>query len=112
MPKDIYAILAGQLRTQRKRAGLSIEKLAEIAGIGPGFLAHIETNQKKPSVATLGRIANALQIPVARLFDQHPGPVVDEDMRLALQFAQLLRKKTPAQKKAIIGAVRSLAKTV
>lgn len=112
MPKDIYAILAGQLRAQRKRAGLSIEKLAEIAGIGPGFLAHIETNQKKPSVATLGKLANALQIPVARLFEQQPGPSMGEDLRLALQLSQLFRKKSPAQKKAIVSAVRALAKSI
>lgn len=111
MPKDIYALLAVQVRARRKEAGLSIEKLAELAGIGAGFLAHIETNQKKPSVETLGKLASALHLPVADLFKQHPGPQPGTDLRVALQLAYLLRSKTDGQKKAIIKAMRALARS-
>lgn len=112
MPKDIYALLAAQVRSRRKEAGLSMEKLAELAGIGAGFLAHIETCQKKPSLETVGRIANALQVPVTSLFGGHPGPRPDADLRMALQVTQILRKKTPDQKAALLKAIRTLAKTL
>jgi len=111
MPKDIYAVLADQVRARRQAAGLSIEKLAELAGVGAGFLAHIETKQKKPSLATLGKIADALKVPVSGLFGEHPGPRVDADFRLALQVAHVLHDRTPAQKKAILATVRTMAKS-
>lgn len=110
MSKDIYAVLAEQLRGRRKAAKLSIEKLAELAGIGAGFLAHIETKQKKPSVATLGKIANALKIPVAKLFDDQPAPQAEADYRLALQLTHLLHNRTPAQKKAIVNTIKSMSR--
>lgn len=110
MSKDIYAVLADQIRVRRKSAKLSIEKLAEIAGIGAGFLAHIETNQKKPSVATLAKIADALHVPVGDLFRHRPVTPVSADQRLAFQLAHSLSKKTSAQKKVIVNAVRALAK--
>lgn len=110
MPKDIYAVLAKRVRARREAAELSIEKLAELAGIGAGFLAHIETEQKKPSLATLGKIADALKVPVSKLFDEHPGPRVDAEFRLALQLAHVLHGKSPAQKKAIVATVKTMAK--
>ena len=112
MPEDIYETLAGRLRDQRKRAGLSIEKLAELAGVGAGFLAHIETNQKKPSVATLGKIASALQMPITELFSRHALSQPNEDQRLALQLAHLLHGKNKLQKKAIVAALRTLTKSL
>jgi transcriptional regulator with XRE-family HTH domain len=112
MPEDIYEVLASRLRDQRKKAGLSIEKLAELAGVGAGFLAHIETNQKKPSVATLGKIASALQISIADLFARHALAQPNEDQRLALQLTHLLHGKNRQQQKAIVAALRTLSKNL
>lgn len=111
MPKDIYAVLADQIRARRKVAKLSIEKLAELAGVGAGFLAHIETNQKKPSVATLAKIADALQVSVGDLFKQRPLPPLNANQHLALQLAHSLSNKTPAQRKAIVNTIRAMAKS-
>lgn len=112
MKKDIYAVVAANVRASRGRTGISIEKLAEIAGIGAGFLAHIETDQKKPSVATLGKIADALQIGVGDLFKGRPAQPVDPDYRLALELTAILRKKSAPQKRAMVKAFRTLVKTL
>lgn len=110
MPKDVYMLLAAQIRRRRERAKLSIEKLAELAGIGAGFLANIETNKKKPSLATLAKIAEGLHLPIAALFDDQIAPRTDADLSLALQLAAMLREKSGDQKKAIVSTVRSMAK--
>lgn len=112
MPKDLYKFLAKRVRDQRKQAGLSIEKLAEAAGIGAGFLAHIETNAKKPSIQTIGRIADALDVPVSDLFQDAPRAKRNSDYKTLQQLAQIIRGATPSQKSAIVDTVRTLAKSL
>ena len=68
MRMDIYAVVAGQLRLRRLQAGLTLEALADTAGISTSFLAYLETNKKKPSLATVAKLAAALKIPISELF--------------------------------------------
>ncbi len=44
---DIYATIARQLRFKRLQAGLTLEALADAAGISTSFLAYLETNKKR-----------------------------------------------------------------
>lgn len=74
MSKDIYATLAGQLRLRRLQAGLTLEALADSAGISTSFLAYLETNKKKPSLATVAKLATALGIPVSELLNEKAVP--------------------------------------
>ena len=55
----------GYLRVQR---GLSQEVLSGLAGIARSHLAMIENGVKKPNVATLWRIAEALDMRLSELF--------------------------------------------
>ena len=50
MPKSIYDILGDRVREERKKAGLTIERLAGLAGISPSFLAYIETKGRRPAL--------------------------------------------------------------
>jgi len=47
MRKNIYEVVGDRIREERKRAGLTIEQLAESTGISTSFLAYIETKKKK-----------------------------------------------------------------
>jgi len=95
MRKDIHSILGDRLREERKRAGLTMEKLAELAGISTSFLAYIETKGRKASLATIEKLAYALRIPVAELFKTLPGPGKDAVYNATKAFAQLVRDKSP-----------------
>ncbi|MFC1522155.1 helix-turn-helix domain-containing protein, partial [Elusimicrobiota bacterium] len=64
MSKDIYKLVGIAVRDERKKAGLTIEKLAEIAGISPSFLCYVETAGKKASLRTVQKLAGALGVPV------------------------------------------------
>ncbi len=58
---DIYTLIGSRVREERKLRGLSIEKLAEQAGVTPSFLGLIERGERKLSVLTLDKISRALQ---------------------------------------------------
>ena len=63
------------LRTER---GLSVRKLSALVGITPSMLSQIENALVNPSVNTLRSIAQALDVPLYRLFQNDPvsNPVV------------------------------------
>ena len=53
----------------RKQQGLTQEQLAELAGITQQYFQRIETADSVPSLSTLLDIADALDVPVQKLFD-------------------------------------------
>ncbi len=112
MRKNIYTLVAARIRQERKRAGLTMEQLAEAAGIGASFLAYIETEGRKPSLATIEKIAAALGIPVANLFKDAPAPAMTSEYKFAHQIASVIRDKTEAQKATILNTVKTLAKNL
>ncbi|NLX03797.1 MAG: helix-turn-helix domain-containing protein [Phycisphaerae bacterium] len=71
--------LGPQIQMLRKRCGLSIRRLAELAGVTPGLISLIERQKCSPSLGTLRKILTALGTDLGTFFgteqaDQH-GPV-------------------------------------
>jgi len=62
--------VAGNVRTLRMEAGLTLADLASAAGLGKSTLAQLESGKANPSVETLWAIAAALQVPFARIVDE------------------------------------------
>lgn len=58
------AMLAGEnpVRAWRQYRGLTIARLAEVAGLSAAYLSQIETGTRAGTVETLGRIAFALAV--------------------------------------------------
>src|SRR5207237_3920176 len=56
----------------RQERGLSLEALARLSGISKGMLVEIEQKRTNPSIATLCRIANALNVGLAELLYEKP----------------------------------------
>ncbi|MCX5786025.1 MAG: helix-turn-helix transcriptional regulator [Elusimicrobia bacterium] len=110
MPRNIYDIVGERIREERKKAGLTIERLAELAQISSSFLAYIETKGRKASLQTIQKLAEAMRIPVARLFDTTPGPGKDAVYAATQQFAQLIRDKTANETAGILEVAKSAAK--
>lgn len=57
-----YRAIGSNLRCARKKRGLTLEVLAEQANIGANFLGKIERGTSIPSLETLVKLANALEI--------------------------------------------------
>ncbi|NPV89897.1 MAG: helix-turn-helix transcriptional regulator [Firmicutes bacterium] len=54
--------LGSRIREERKRARLTQEQLAEMAGCNESYIGQIERGEKNPSLEVLVNIANALGV--------------------------------------------------
>jgi transcriptional regulator with XRE-family HTH domain len=52
----------------REAKNLTQEQLAELTGLGQGYLSKIEKGMANPTLDTIGKIATALQVEPAELF--------------------------------------------
>ena len=68
----LRTILAGNLKVYRKETGLSQEKLAELVGTAPNYIAMIEGEKRFPTDTMLEKIASALQREPCELFAIEP----------------------------------------
>ncbi|MCX4098471.1 helix-turn-helix domain-containing protein [Nocardia sp. alder85J] len=64
--------MAAFLRSHRRRAGLSLEALAERTGLTKSYLSKIERGLSTPSIAVALKIAHVLETDVAQLFAANP----------------------------------------
>lgn len=67
-PQKFRQQLGRRLRALRRESGLTQAVVAKHAEIGNEFVSRLENGQGSPSLDTLGRLAAALDIPVAELF--------------------------------------------
>jgi transcriptional regulator with XRE-family HTH domain len=65
------------LRRMRSNAGLTQEKLAEMAGIHRNHVGDIERGDKEICLLTMLRLCGALQIPLSRLALEMEHPAMD-----------------------------------
>ena len=56
----------------RQERGLSLEALARLSGISKGMLVEIEQKRTNPSIATVCRIANGLNVGLAEILYEKP----------------------------------------
>ena len=66
---DSLATFAANLRRIREAQGLSQERLAHAANLNMTHVAKIERTEREPGVRTIAKLAVALQISAADLFD-------------------------------------------
>ena len=65
---NIYQIVGETIRTRRRRARLSQEKLAEKTNLNRNYIGEIERAEKNITLETLEKIAKALDLRVGELF--------------------------------------------
>lgn len=61
-----------RLRVLRMERGISVRTLATRAGFSPSFISQIENGQASPSIASLERIADVLEIALVGFFNAEP----------------------------------------
>jgi UDP-N-acetylglucosamine 1-carboxyvinyltransferase len=64
---ELSLALGALLRELRRARGLTQEALAERIGVEVGNYAHVEQGVANPTLSTLGRFAEALDVPVHEL---------------------------------------------
>src|SRR3712207_8525832 len=69
---DIGAHLAARLRGLRTDRGLSLDALAERAGVSRSMISLVERGESSPTAAVLNRLATGLGVTLASLFAEEP----------------------------------------
>jgi transcriptional regulator with XRE-family HTH domain len=72
----VSAAVARNVRAVRTRRGWSLDTLAQRSGVSKGMLVQIEQGGSNPSVGTLTRICEALDVTLAQLVDLGELPAV------------------------------------
>lgn len=62
--------IASRMREIRTSKGLTLKRLGEMAGISRAMLSRLENNQCSPPIATLSKIAQALDVPIGVFFEE------------------------------------------
>lgn len=67
---NISEILGQRIRFYRKQRKLSQEKLSELSDLHPTYIGQIERGEKNPSIESVYKISQALQIPISKLLEK------------------------------------------
>src|SRR5512146_2055796 len=68
LEEALGAAIAARVREFRLQLGWTVGQLAAQSGLSKGMLSKIENAQASPSLATLARLSEALQVPVTAFF--------------------------------------------
>ena len=67
---QLNEIIAMNLKRLRAERNLSLGKLAELSGVSKVMLSQIEKGESSPTINTLWKIANGLQVSYTKLIDE------------------------------------------
>jgi transcriptional regulator with XRE-family HTH domain len=84
---DPQVRLAARLRHLRGRRGLTLEALAERAGVSRSMISLVERGVSSPTAAVLDRLAAGLGVTIASLFADEPRPDASPVARRAHQVS-------------------------
>ena len=92
---EISKLIGQRIRNYRTQQKLSQEKLAELSGCHPTYIGQVERGEKNATLESIEKIASALNIPLAQLFEKlGDGEMSDS---IPLKCYEFLSTKTKAE---------------
>jgi transcriptional regulator with XRE-family HTH domain len=87
-PSDLIRTVGAKIRERRKAMNLSLEQLAQKAGVSVGLISGVERGLGNPSFNALVLVTHTLNMPMATLMhqDAERNPVVRREDRRSLDF--------------------------
>lgn len=98
--------LGNRIRQLRNSADLSQEQLALKAGIAPSFLGEIERSVKKPSIDSIEKIANALEISLSELFNYNLDTLADSENIYLDKIIMEVKSRSKAQQEILYRLIK------
>ena len=105
--EELLTKVGAGIRAWRKKAGLTMNQLAELADIDVGFLGYVETGKKAPSIVTAAKLAKALNLSLSDLFRDVPR-AVEADALVAQQLKSLLHGRNAGAKDDLLVILKQL----
>lgn len=94
-----------RIRYFREKKGMTVNKLANEAGVSQSFLRDIELGNKKPTVETLSALCWPLSITLKEFFDDgSPSPRSEDGLE------EIIYKLSPEQRKRLADFLNSIIK--
>ncbi len=90
-----------RIKEFRTAKGLTVNKLANLAGVSQSYLRDIELGNKQPTVEYLSYICDALDITLLMFFD---------DVKENDDFNNAIKKLNPEQKQALADFINKMYK--
>lgn len=72
--------IAANIQQSRKERQMTLQELADRAGLTKGYLSKIERSEKAPPYSTLSKIADALGVEITDIFRQETGHARDRSI--------------------------------
>ena len=104
-----FAAIGQKLRAERERIGKTQEQVAEVIGITPAFVGHIERAERSMSLDTLIKFCSYYHVTIDYLLSDTLPP--DDDNTLS-QIADILKDKSSEQQAAILDVLRVVSRHV
>ena len=105
---DLFQILGAKIKKERKKLGLTQEKLAELSDISNNFVSYIESGNKNASLKTIKKIADVLQISVSDLFSEMSVTKKSKIDTTANKFLYLIQNESLATKEFLFDVCKSI----
>jgi len=105
---DLLRLLGERIKDERKKGGLTQEKLAELSGISNNFISYIESGNKNASLKTIKKIADVLQISLSDLFSKM---TITKKAKLNMttnKFLYLIQDESPTTKEFLFDVCKSI----
>ncbi len=105
--------VADTIRNLRKRSGLSQRQLATRMGVPRTYVSKIENQKATPTLSSLARLANALQVSVPELL-RDCGPSREDDIRQFMadpflaELVEFTSKLNTMQLSSVLAQVRDM----
>ncbi len=100
-----YALIGKRIRETRTQMKLSQAALAEMSGLSPRYISHIETARKKASLSSLVNIANAVGISVDEILYGNQTAYTND---YQLDIILLIENCTPSEKRYLYLLISSV----
>ncbi|MDQ0110942.1 helix-turn-helix domain-containing protein [Paenibacillus harenae] len=105
----ISKLIGENIRSHRKRRGLSQEQLALRAEINASYMGQVERGEKNPTIDVLAKISAALQTPLEHIVNVDSMPLsADDNSGYADKIAHQLNGLTAREQEAVYKFVKQL----
>jgi len=98
-------LLGDRIRYMRRKNDLSQEMLGELLGLDPNSISRIECGVHYPSMETLEKISNTLNLSMRELFPDDREEQVEEMRKFLVGIASELDEKKLAQ---VVGIIKQI----
>src|SRR4051812_38269464 len=69
-PAELQVLLGNAIKEQRSALGISQEELAARAGLHRTYVSEVERGERNPSIASIEKLAQALEVSFTTLFER------------------------------------------